>query len=1034
MDAERWARAKELFHDALERSPDTRDAFLREACAGDERLLETVAAMLAREPEAAGFLEASALRGAAGAVAAELARHDAPPAEAPPSAAPPGKAAPHPASAGWRRSWWMVVLALVFLADVLLRGYFREFGPQGLGFDLRERERGLEVIDVVPGGPAHVAGLRPGDLVLAVDGARLDRLAQLRVVRANFEVGRTCRVDFQRGGQRSSLDVHMRPQALAWTWGHLVTALYLAGEILMAALAGLIALKRPRDRVALKGALALATLSVSLWLHNFPPGYAAFWRNLPGLLEAVLWLPNLSISLVGPIGLTFFALFPRPLPLPRWAWVLLWLPAVAHLPVDAHWTWRVVYEPAAAIAHPLPEWIRSWKHLEFGTYGLAMLGTIAANYFRLADVSERRRLRVLIAGGAAGTLPGLARYVVVGVARDTALHDFLMSWWPDVVIAALFLLFPISFAYAVLRHRLLGVRVIVRLGVQYALARGTVASLVPAVGVALTADALVHGSEPLIDILRVRGWVYAGLTGLAVLLHTQRQRWSAAVDRRFFRDHYDARHLLRDVAEHARRAGTLARAAPAVAARLEAALHPEFAAVLFRPTGEPAFGCLASSPAGLAPPALEDRSQVVAWLRASPRTLDLAARGTDWLERWLPPREGRRLSEAHLELLVPILMGAEGHEALLAFGPKRSEEPYTGEDVDALEAIASSLALLVEHPTPQPDPLTSTFQECPQCGACCDTGTEACDKGHVPLVPVGMPRTLAGRYRLDRRLGRGGMGKVYEAIDLALDRRVAVKVIRDEWVHSADAVRRFRQEVRAVAGFGHPNVVTVHDYGVEAGSRAFLVMELLDGVTLRDELRRVGRLEPRRVLELFRGTCGAVEAAHRRQLVHRDLKPENLFLTRGPGGVTVKLLDFGVAKPLVDPGGTAPGETEGGTDTGVLVGTVGYMPPEQLLGERPSFSWDLWALAVVVYESLTGAMPFPISSRTAWRLLVLDGRFTPLSQHVPEAPPGWQDFFARTLAVDRARRPASAREFVEQLERALGPLSAAPSAAAAAAT
>jgi serine/threonine-protein kinase len=208
------------------------------------------------------------------------------------------------------------------------------------------------------------------------------------------------------------------------------------------------------------------------------------------------------------------------------------------------------------------------------------------------------------------------------------------------------------------------------------------------------------------------------------------------------------------------------------------------------------------------------------------------------------------------------------------------------------------------------------------------------------------------------------MGKVYAATDGALGRRVAVKVIRDEWVVSDAAVRRFRREARAVAGFAHPNVVTVYDYGVEAGAPPFLVMELLEGATLRDEIARSTRLGPARTLEVLPGVCSAVDAARRRQLVHRDLKPENIFLTDGGA---VKILDFGVAK-LLSPGDDVPGsQSTFETETGVLVGTVGYMSPEQLLGECPAVSWDLWTLTVVAYETVTGTLPFPVSSREAWR-------------------------------------------------------------------
>ena len=181
---------------------------------------------------------------------------------------------------------------------------------------------------------------------------------------------------------------------------------------------------------------------------------------------------------------------------------------------------------------------------------------------------------------------------------------------------------------------------------------------------------------------------------------------------------------------------------------------------------------------------------------------------------------------------------------------------------------------------------------------------------------------------------------------------------------------------------------------------------------------------------MFRGVCGAVEAAHRHHLVHRDLKPENIFLVdtaaRGAGGAggeaanggpTVKVLDFGVAKPL--PGNEDGVDVEGGTaatEVGVLVGTIGYLSPEQLLGDQPDVSWDLWALAVVAYEALTGALPFPVASRETWRRLVLAGRFTPLAEHLPDAPARWQAFFTRALALDRAQRPPSAAEFLRDLE------------------
>ena len=262
---------------------------------------------------------------------------------------------------------------------------------------------------------------------------------------------------------------------------------------------------------------------------------------------------------------------------------------------------------------------------------------------------------------------------------------------------------------------------------------------------------------------------------------------------------------------------------------------------------------------------------------------------------------------------------------------------------------------------------------------------------------------------------------MYEATDKALGRRVAVKVIREEFVNSAAAAQRFAREARAAEAFDHPNVVTVHDYGVKGGARAFLAMELLDGVTLREELKMHKRLGAARTLAIFRPLCSAVDAAHRHQLIHRDLKPENIFLSQSSGteGEMVKILDFGIAKFLPAADETPESQSVTETGAGILVGTVGYMSPEQLLGERPDISWDLWALAVVVYETLTGALPFPVTNRETWRRSVLAGSYTPLHEHLTDPPARWQEFFARSLAMDRARRPASAIAFFRDLEKVL---------------
>ncbi len=164
------------------------------------------------------------------------------------------------------------------------------------------------------------------------------------------------------------------------------------------------------------------------------------------------------------------------------------------------------------------------------------------------------------------------------------------------------------------------------------------------------------------------------------------------------------------------------------------------------------------------------------------------------------------------------------------------------------------------------------------------------------------------------------MGKVYCATDVSLNRTVAVKMIRDEFFANQSAMEKFRQESRVTASLAHPNVVTVHDFGVDANQRVFLVMELLEGITLREELRQKSRLTAERTLELFEGICAGIGAAHSRGLVHRDLKPENIFWDRIYK--IVKITDFEIAKVLDEISNDA-----NATATGVLVGTIRYMSP-----------------------------------------------------------------------------------------------------------
>lgn len=941
-----------------------------------------------------------------------------------------------------RIPWWMFILAALFVGDFALQTYCRLFNVLAFGYTTR-LEDGRGIVDSVePGSAAERAGLRAGDVILTLEGRAIGVYSGgggriFGIFRPHLVPHRPYRFEIEREGRRQELAIEAeRLEPLSY-WGAYTHAAWQFASLFLLATGLLIAFSRPSDALARSGALAMAMLSVGLYFTNLPTGYAAIWRGLPLAVGILLWVPHVCVYLFGPILLTFFVLFPRPLVRSRWPWVAVWLPALAFLPVNLRGAVLTVYDPARAYSAIQPPWFYQAQIAMLGLYGLASFAALAVNFVQLKAPNERRRLRLLLLGGGAGVLPGLIRLVFMGLFPNSAVAVFLSSNpIADILIAAIFVLFPVCFAYSILRHRLLDIRVIIRRGLQYTLARKTLLALMPALGIVLAVDLTLNRQQTLAEIFRSRGWVYAALGLLAFVAYKRRKAWMEKLDKRFFREQYNSQRILASVLEDIREAKSFERVAPRVVARIEAALHPEFVSVMARRPSEREYHLLSAAPSGQTTPPLAADSKLLALARLLGKPLEVLMADTSWLEGRLPPEEIEFARGARIDLFVPIGSSSASAEAVLALGIKRSEEPYSREDQDLLEAIASSLGLLFEQWAPaaaraaaegaaaQAATLAiSAFEVCPACGLCHDLGTQKCPQDGADLTLAHLPRTLAGRYRLERRLGRGGMGTVYEAADSGLERRVAVKVLREHLAESDEAARRFKLEARAAAGFAHPNVVTVHDYGVAEGRRAFLVMELLEGATLRDELKRRSRLEADRTVEVFRGVCAAVDAAHRRQIIHRDLKPENIFLARAEGfdkpGETVKVLDFGIAKILAGPGDA--GETLTGFDTsaGVLVGTLAYLSPGQLLGESPGVHWDLWALAVVAYETLAGRLPFGTASTDEWRREVLAGQCKPLTASLEGAPEVWQAFFADCFAPDRARRPQTAAEFFKRMEKAL---------------
>ena len=275
------------------------------------------------------------------------------------------------------------------------------------------------------------------------------------------------------------------------------------------------------------------------------------------------------------------------------------------------------------------------------------------------------------------------------------------------------------------------------------------------------------------------------------------------------------------------------------------------------------------------------------------------------------------------------------------------------------------------------------------------------------------PGTVVGDYQIERQIGVGGMGTVYQAIHPVIDKRVALKVLRYEMCANAESLGRFVQEARAVNRIGHPNIVDVFGFGTTEDGRAFLAMELLTGESLGVRLAS-GRFTLAEACAILIEITHALEAAHDADVIHRDLKPDNIFLAVRKSETIVKLLDFGIAKLSPVAGMQAPVDI---TQPGQLVGTPQYIAPEQARGLVVERSADVYALGVVAFEMMTGWLPFTSTDPVELLAKHITLRAPLPSDFEATLPPLVDDLIASMLEKEPAKRPTvpRVRELLEQI-------------------
>jgi hypothetical protein len=924
---------------------------------------------------------------------------------------------------------WLVLVTCAVYAGFFTFAIYTTVRYHGVvkvgGWDIVHDAAGRSYVSVVDERGAAAGRLEIGDRLIAINGD--ERRGVLGVYQwRDVDGGKPYQVDVERGGVRRSIELMMPlvPGRQLWP-------VYQFCGLVFFVCGAALGLLRPNDgQVRLIGialmSIGFATLhqalqaaypfmvgwerkvhfgEVPLALWTFPLIFHFFsrfpvWRSPGAMWRAIQWLLySLFVVVFWP------------------AWLVIYL----GIGVSERATRFMVAHPsffAAAVAiasAPL--------YIFMGACLMLALVVAVRNYRSLSDPDSRRRIRWVLAAMAIGVVPYVAWLVAFQITGW--IGESVYNFYGPITFLSM-LCIPASIALAVWKEQLFDIRVLVRRGLQYLFARAALRALL-ALPIAVLSFSVITNHNRTIGEFLTQGWglINIGLIGAIALALQARQRLQTTLDRRFFREAYEQEQVLVHLIEEVRQRDSLADVATLVSARVDSVLHPASLHIFYRAQERSDRFDGHSSSGAVTGVQLSAQPALLRLLEAD-KTIRDAPAGV----QALPPDEQEWLNTLGVRLIVPIAGTREQLVGVLLLGERKSEEPYSTTDRTLLQGLAVQIGLVYENQHLQErvrrdadvrrdvlarldDRSVSLLKECPVCGLCYDSAQERCDKDGAELaLTMPIERTLEGKYRLDRAIGRGGFGAVFEASDLRLHRQVAAKVMIGSLFGDQTALRRFEREARAAAKIDHPHITRVHDYGTVGSGGAFLIMELVSGRTWRAELQKT-IVSPMRASEWFRQLLDGLQFAHGMGIVHRDLKPENVMIVPAAGGDAVKIMDFGLAR-VIDAG---TGVTESVSLAGTALGTIGYMSPEALTGGLVDERADLFAIGVMAVETVTGTRPFTGQTPEQVLTALLRGEY-----HLPGTSPEIRALDAivqRCLAKDPRDRYGSAAELACDLVPAL---------------
>ncbi|MBX7219383.1 MAG: protein kinase [Blastocatellia bacterium] len=1001
MTPERWNRIEQLYHAALELPSGERLPWVERECGSDAELKAEVLALLESDAAADSFLDTPPGDLAAGWLARNRSRPPVPVSTGPNQNAPARTEVPTQTWGGPSPAlqesvleprprpiqpfvWVTVTLAVGTLVVLGWAGLvLNKFGGRSLdyGWTQTSRAEGWYVAEVNPQGPA-AGKLQPGDRLLALeDDTRYGRLGR-GVHQLLHPGGGSYRVRVERSERiveytlNATLGPANRPIWPLW--------ILLAVGAICTACALLVGLFKPAEPLPQLVTLALFLIALTQAQNCFA-NVAVFLQGMDlaacRLLNAVTWFET---ALNFHICYRFATSVP-----PRRFWsglgLLLYFWALALAAFGGWLDFGVTGISAAEKVGfyldtlPLREMVSRYLGLYQPVGILSILAVILRNFRLVRNPDEHRRIKWLMFSVAIAAIPFLLAQTFFYVGAERWGFRLLHAGGMFVLVV------PLTLVYLIRTRRLFDLTVVIRQGVKYLLARNSLRMLLFLPVLGLAASVMTNPHRTVAEIL-TQNPVYPVLlavTGFSLFFQTTLLQW---IDRRFFRASYDREQKLVELVEDIQRLDSMADIARLVNRTIETTLHPKRLLIFFRgfQTRDLTLGF--SSDGSGRPLTLEEHSPLLRLVERMAAPVEVS---TVMLEH-VPQAERNWLGELEARLLFPMMNPDNHLTGLVLLGEKKSEEPYSSTDRRLLAAAIQQMGVVHEiirlrgqvnaEEQAKRDMVTrlaeqniAVFRECPLCGTCFDAVLTHCPTDRAELkITLPVERVVEGKYRLERLLGKGGMGAVYEATDLRLGRRVALKILINRIGNDPGILRRFEREARAAARLSHPGIVTVFDFGHISPEIAFLVMEYVAGSTLREVLKQQGKLACNEATGYLRPLLEAIQQAHEAGVVHRDLKPENILVVpSGKSGATVKILDFGLARlqPLeVD-------KLESLTAPGMIMGTFGYMAPEQMVGDPVDARSDIFALGVLMAEMFTGKRPFTSQTYTGLLQETLYGEY-----------------------------------------------------------